>query len=59
METCIKTYGYLETLLGKTRSQKELIKSHNRNYENPQHWNLDADFLEPLKGYIKKNIIQL
>ncbi len=54
-----KIYGYLEALLGETKSQKELIKEANRNYENPQHWNLDADFLEPLKGFIKKNIIQL
>ena len=54
-----KIYGYLEALLGETKSQKELIKEVNRNYENPQHWNLDADFLEPLKGFIKKNIIQL
>ena len=54
-----KIYGYLEALLGNTKSQKELIKEANRNYENHQHWNLDADFLEPLKGFIKKNIIQL
>ena len=59
MTTSVKIYGYLEALLGETKSQKELIKEANRNYENPQHWNLDADFLEPLKGFIKKNIIQL
>ena len=53
-----KIYGYLEALLGETKSQKELIKEANRNYENPQHWNLDAEYLEPLKGFIKKNIIQ-
>lgn len=59
MATCIKTCDYIEALLGETKSQKELIKEANRNYENTQHWNLDADFLEPLKGFIKKNIIQL
>ena len=59
MTTSVKIYGYLEALLGETNSQKELIKEANRNYENTQHWNLDADFLEPLKGFIKKNIIQL
>lgn len=53
-----KIYGYLEALLGETKSQKELIKEANRNYENPQHWNLDAEYLEPLKTFIMKNIIQ-
>lgn len=47
-------YGYLEALLGETKSQKELIKEANRNYENPQHWNLDAEYLEPLKQFILK-----
>ena len=59
MTTSVKIYGYLEALLGETKSQKELIKEANRNYENTQHWNLDAEYLEPLKGFIKKNIIQL
>lgn len=52
-----KIYGYLEALLGETKSQKDLIKEANRNYENPQHWNLDADFLEPLKLFLSKQII--
>lgn len=49
-----KIYGYLEALLEETKSQKELIKEANRNYENPQHWNLDAEYLEPLKQFILK-----
>lgn len=53
-----KIYGYLEALLGETKSQKELIKEANRNYENPQHWNLDAEYLEPLKAFLVNNIIQ-
>lgn len=53
-----KIYGYLEALLGETKSQKELIKETNRNYENSLHWNLDAEYLEPLKAFIKKNIIK-
>lgn len=44
----IKIYGYLEALLGETKSQKELIKEANRNYENPQHWNLDNEYIAPL-----------
>ena len=51
-----KIYGYLEALLGETKSQKELIKEANRNYENPQHWNLDTEYLEPLKAFIQNNI---
>ena len=53
-----KIYGYLEALLGETKSQKELIKEANRNYENPQHWNLDAEYLEPMKAFLVNNIIQ-
>ena len=59
MATCIKTYGYLEALLGETKSQKELIKEANRNYENHQHWNLDAEYLEPLKLFLdlERNLV--
>ena len=35
-----KIYGYLEALLGESKSQKELIKEVNRDYENTLHWNL-------------------
>lgn len=51
-----KIYGYLEALLGTTKREKELIKDPNRNYENHQHWNLDAKYLEPLKAFIQNNI---
>ena len=47
-----KIYAYLETLLGESRSQKELIRDAKRNYENVQHWNLDAEYLEPLKSFL-------
>ena len=53
-----KIYGYLEALLGETKSQKELIKEANRNYENPQHWTLDSEYLEPLKQFLVGNIMQ-
>lgn len=52
-----KIYGYLEALLGETKSQKELIKEANRNYENAQHWNLDAEYLEPLKRFFVNNML--
>lgn len=54
MTTSVKIYGYIEALLGETKSQKELIKEANRNYENPRHWNLEAEYLEPLKQFILK-----
>ena len=47
-----KIYAYLETLLGKSKNQKKLIKDANRNYENIQHWNLDTEYMEPLKEFL-------
>lgn len=49
-----KIYGYLEALL--KPKQKDLIKERNRNYENPQHWNLDAEYLEPLKEFLTDSL---
>ena len=53
-----KIYAYLETLLEKSKTQKKLIKDANRNYENTQHWNLDAEYLETLKGFLVNNLNQ-
>ncbi len=53
-----KIYAYLETLLGKSKTQKKLIKDANRNYENTLHWNLDAEYMEPLKGFLVNNFNQ-
>ena len=54
-----KIYAYLEALLGETKNQKELIKEANRNYENPQHWNLDSEYLEPLRSFLVDNLTQI
>ena len=51
-----KIYGYLEALLGESKSQKELIKEVNRNYEEALHWNLDAEYLKPLKEFLTKHL---
>ena len=51
-----KIYAYLETLLGDSKSQKELIKEANRKYDNAEHWNLDAEYLVGLKKFLEKNI---
>ena len=52
-----KIYGYLEAMLGESKSQKELIKEAYRNYENTQHWNLDAEYLEPLKEFLNEHLL--
>ena len=51
-----KIYGYLEALLGTSKRDKELIKEKERDYENAQHWNLDAEYLEPLKKFMDENL---
>lgn len=51
-----KIYGYLEALLGDSDSQKKLIKERNRDYTNTAHWDLDAEYLEPLKEFLSNNI---
>lgn len=52
-----KIYAYLETLLGKSRSQKKLIKDANRNYKNTQHWNLNSEYLKPIEEFLEKNLM--
>ena len=49
-----KIYGYLEALLGDSKSQKELIKEAKRNYEEILHWNLNAKYLDSLKEFLEK-----
>ena len=53
-----KIYAYLETLLGTSKTQKKLIKDANRNFENILHWNLNAEYLEPLKGFLYGNLTE-
>ncbi len=51
-----KIYAYLEVLLGKSKSQKELIKEKQREYLNKYHWNLAAEALKPLSDFLVKNL---
>ncbi len=48
-----KIYGYLEALLGDTKSQKEKIKEKNRDYTKDDHWNLNSDYLSPLRIFLE------
>ena len=52
-----KIYGYLEALLGESKKEKNKIKEKERDYENPLHWDLDAEYLERLEGFIDVNLI--
>lgn len=49
-----KIYAYLEVLLRETR--KAMIKYPRRNYKNIAHWNLDSEYLIPLKDFLLKYI---
>lgn len=45
-------YGYLEALLGTSKSQKDMIKERNRNYADSNYWNLMSEALQPLKSFL-------
>ncbi len=49
-----KIHGYLEALLGESKSQKEKIKERNRNYKDTKHWDLNSDYLDNLKLFLDK-----
>lgn len=47
-----KIYGYLEALLGNSKREKDKIKERKRDYKNVEHWNLDVEYLNPLKEFL-------
>jgi hypothetical protein len=47
-----KIYAYLEVLLGKTKKDKEMIKDKSRDFLNKDHWDLQHEFLHPLKEFL-------
>jgi len=49
-----KIYVYLESLLGKTKKEKDKVKDKDRDYKNARHWDLDSKNLEPLKIFLDK-----
>lgn len=51
-----KIYAYLETLHGETKAEKKLVKDRYRNFRNPAHWNLDAEYLTPLRDFLTTHI---
>lgn len=53
-----KIYCYLETLHGTSKSQKKMIKDANRDFQNKEHWDLDAEYINPLKEFLEKSLIE-
>lgn len=51
-----KIYAYLEALVGTTKSAKERIKDPNRDFTIPEHWDLDAPAIQPLKEFLVANL---
>jgi len=51
-----KIFVYLETLLGKTNDEKEKIKPSKRDYKNTMHWNLNSEYLSPLKEFLERHL---
>jgi hypothetical protein len=51
-----KIYVYLEALLGKSKEEKKKIKDPFRNFDDTDHWDLDTDYLNPLKDFITKHL---
>jgi hypothetical protein len=47
-----KIYGYLEALLGPSKSEKEKIKERERDYVNKNLWVIDSNYLDPLKTFL-------
>jgi hypothetical protein len=47
-----KIYSYLEVLSGKTSEEKKKIKDPDRDFTNTEHWNLESNYLEPLKQFL-------
>lgn len=47
-----KIYGYLEALVGTTKSEKERIKDAFRDFTIPEHWDLNSPAIQPLKDFL-------
>ena len=48
-----KIYAYMEVLHGESNSEKDKIKDPNRDFKNPQHWDLTAKAIEPLRKFLQ------
>lgn len=53
--TKARIYSYISTFK-RSRSQKEKFKAGNWDFQNTEYWNLDAEYLKPLKDFFLNNI---
>ena len=51
-----KIFAYLSALLGKSDDEQKMAQTGKRDYTNPLHWNLDSEYLEPLKAFLNKHL---
>ncbi|MEI0604731.1 DUF3226 domain-containing protein [Brachyspira alvinipulli] len=51
-----KVYAYLESIIVYNENEKE-IKEDKRDYTNNEIWNIDSDYLIPLKTFLDKYFI--
>lgn len=51
-----KIYAYLEALTGTTKVEKKRIKEKERDYLDSNLWNLDSEYLNPLKDFLLSHI---
>lgn len=49
-----KIYAYLEALLPKSKSKE--LQYEFRDYKNQDYWNLNSDYLQPLKSFIESYV---
>ncbi len=53
--TKAKIYSYI-TSFKRSRKERERIKGGNWDFQNVKYWNLDAEYLKPLKEFIGKHV---
>lgn len=53
--TKAKIYSYI-TSFKRSRKERERIKGGNWDFQNFKYWNLDAEYLKPLKEFIGKHV---
>jgi len=52
-----KMYVYVDTLVeNKWSDGRDIAHPKNRNYQNPDHWNLNHEYLTPLKTFLQNHI---
>jgi len=56
-----KVFAYLDALLptkNKKNNKQDLIQEANRNYQNPAHWNLHHQYLQPFHDFLSPFFVE-